>query len=250
MIKKLLLLFLFISGAVAVTNSKANPIISGISTNEINIDTKFQGTRILLFGAKEDAGSIVIAVRGPKKNFLVTRKQKLLGIWYNGERLKFRDSYGFYSFFSTFGDKELFDHNLLLSELELGENNLRFAASKKVKPETKKQFQLQLIDHLEKNMFYTTSNKIDFLNETLFKVILNFPKNTPRGVYTVEIYLIDEGSLSSFQSIPIYVNQIGLSAKILDFAYKNSFLYGILAVAIALVFGWLANYLFVRFVGK
>ncbi len=74
----------------SIKSSLASPIVSGISTNEINIDTKFNGAKILLFGAKEDMGDIVIAIRGPKKNFLVTKKEKFLGIWYNGKRIKFK----------------------------------------------------------------------------------------------------------------------------------------------------------------
>lgn len=245
--KKLLLIFLI--SLTTLAGAHANPIISGISTNEINIDTKFQGAKILLFGAKDDAGSVAIVVRGPKKNFIVTKKQKLLGIWYNGERVKFKESYSFYSLFSTFNDQEPIDK--LLTDLELGKNNLKFSAFGDVDEKKKDNFQIQLIDRLEKNKLYATSaDQIDFLNETLFKVILDFPKNITRGVYTVEIYLINEGSLSSFQSIPIYVNQVGMSAKILDFAYQNSFLYGLMSVIIALVFGWLANYLFARFLGK
>lgn len=245
--KKLLLIFLI--SLTTLVGAHANPIISGISTNEINIDTKFQGAKILLFGAKDDAGSVAIVVRGPKKNFMVTRKQKLFGIWYNGERVKFKESYSFYSLFSTFNDQEPIDK--LLSDLELGKNNLKFAAFGGVDEKKKDDFQVQLIDRLEKSNLYSTSaDQIDFLNETLFKVILDFPKNITRGIYTVEIYLINEGSLSSFQSIPIYVNQVGMSAKILDFAYQNSFLYGLMSVIIALVFGWLANYLFARFLGK
>lgn len=231
------------------STSFANPIISGISTNEINIDTKFRGAKILLFGAKGDAGNVVVAVRGPKKNFLVTKKEKLLGVWYNGERVKFKSSYSFYSLFSTFSDQEPFDQ--LLTELELGKNNLEFKTFGKVEEKQKNEFQLQLIDRLEKNHLYSIgASKVDFLDETLFKVMLDFPKNITRGVYTVEIYLMNDGALLSFQSIPIYVNQVGFSAKILDFAYQESFLYGLLAVAIALVVGWLANYLFARFIGK
>ncbi len=245
--KKLLLIFLI--SLTTLAGAHANPIISGISTNEINIDTKFQGAKILLFGAQDDAGSIAIVVRGPKKNFIVTKKQKLLGIWYNGERVKFKESYGFYSLFSTFNDQEPIDK--LLTDLELGKNNLKFSAFGGIDEKKKDDFQIQLIDRLEKSNLYSTSaDQIDFLNETLFKVILDFPKNITRGIYTVEIYLINEGSLSSFQSIPIYVNQVGMSAKILDFAYQNSFLYGLMSVIIALVFGWLANYLFARFLGK
>jgi uncharacterized protein (TIGR02186 family) len=243
--KIFLITFLFfVSGAAF-----ANPIISGISTNEINIDTKFQGAKILLFGAKGDAGNVVVAVRGPKKNFVVTKKQKLLGIWYNGERVKFKNSYSFYSLFSTFNDQEPIDQ--LLKELELGKNNLEFNTFGKVAEKKKNEFQLQLIERLEKNHLYTAgASKVDFLDETLFKVMLDFPKNITRGVYTVEIYLINDGALLSFQSIPIYVNQVGFSAQVLDFAYQQSFLYGLLAIAIALVVGWLANYLFARFIGK
>jgi uncharacterized protein (TIGR02186 family) len=243
--KFLLITILLLTSGVAL----ASPIISGISTNEINIDTKFQGAKILLFGAKGDAGNIVIAVRGPKKNFMVTRKQKLLGIWYNGERIKFKESYSFYSLFSTFDDQDPNDQ--LLKELELGKNNLTFKTPNNSAEDLKDEFKIQLVENLEKNHLYSSDvSKVDFLDETLFKVMLNFPKNITRGIYTVEIYLINEGSLLSFQSIPIYVNQVGLSARILDFAYQESFLYGLLAVALALVFGWLANYFFSRFIGK
>ncbi|MBU6141202.1 MAG: TIGR02186 family protein [Proteobacteria bacterium] len=243
-------LFTFIVFLLASSASFANPIISGISTNEINIDTKFNGAKILLFGAKGDAGDIVIAVRGPKKNFMVTKKQKFLGIWYNGQRIKFKESYSFYSLFSTFSSSEEIDP--LLKNLELGKNNLKFVNNDNaLSPEIKNEFQLQLVEQLEHKKLYSSgANKIDFLDETLFKILLDFPKNIARGIYTVEIYLISEGNLISFQSIPIYVNQVGISAKILDFAYEQSFLYGIVAVAFALVVGWLANYLFLRFIGK
>lgn len=229
--------------------SAANPIISGISTNEINIDTKFQGTKILLFGAKGDAGHIIIAVRGPKKNFLVTKKERLLGIWYNATRLKLKDSYSYYALFSTFTDKAMTDK--LAQDLELGKNNIQFHSSGDVNEDEKNEFQIQFVDKMEKNNLYSSgADKIDFLDETLFKVMLSFPKNIARGVYNVEIYLINDDQLSSFQSIPIYVNQVGFSARVLDFAYQESFLYGLLAVAIAIIVGWLANYLFLRFIGK
>ncbi len=248
MIKKLTTFISLIAIFIA-SSSLASPVISGISTNEINIDHKFLGAQILLFGAKGDAGNIVITVRGPKKNFLVTKKEKLLGIWYNGERVKFKEAYSFYSLFSTFTDQEPLDSEL--SEMELGSDNLKFITSSGVEAKKKNEFQLQLINQLEKNHLYASgTNKIDFLDETLFKVMLDFPKNISRGTYTVEIYLIHDGTLLSFQSIPVYVNQVGLSAKIFDFAHEESFLYGLIAVAIALIVGWIANYLFARFIGK
>lgn len=244
-----LIILAIISFLTLPTKSWSAPIISGISTNEINIDTKFNGTDILLFGAKDDFGNIVIAVRGPKKNFLVTRKENFFGIWHNGKRVKIKDSYSYYSLFSNLGDSNLGDD--LMSELELGESNLEFHTSLDVDEKDKNEFQIQLVDNFEKNKLYLNSFEgIEFLDETLFKVILKFPKNIARGVYSVEIYLLNDNSLSSFQTIPIYVNQVGVSAKILDFAYNQAFLYGLLSITIALVVGWLANYLFVRFFSK
>ncbi len=246
---KKLIFLAFLFNIFLSIQASASPIISGISTNEINIDTDFQGAKILLFGAKGDAGNIAIAVRGPKKNFLVTQKEKLFGIWHNGQRLKFKDSYSYYSLFSTFNDST--SGTELIENLELGKNNLKFITSGNATGDQRTEFQIQLIEKLEKNKLYSSGvGKVDFLDETLFKVILDFPKNITRGVYTVEIYLINDDSLISYQSIPIYVTQVGFSAKILDFAYQESFLYGLLSVAIALIFGWLANYLFARFIGK
>jgi len=231
------------------SKSWSAPIISGISTNEINIDTDFQGADILLFGAKDDFGNVVIVVRGPKKNFLVTRKEKLFGIWHNGKRVKIKDSYSYYSLFSNLRDQSPSED--IMSELELGQDKLTFNISSEVSKDDKDEFQLQLIDNFEKNKLYlNSSNGVDFLGETLFKVILKFPKNIARGVYNVEIYLLNDNSLSSFQTIPIYVNQVGISAKILDFAYNQAFLYGLLSISIALLVGWIANYLFVRFFSK
>jgi uncharacterized protein (TIGR02186 family) len=224
-------------------------LISGISTNEINIDTKFKGAQILLFGAKGDAGNIVITVRGPKKNFLVTKKQKILAVWYNGTRINFENSYSFFSIFSTFNNGEIQED--IMSDLELGKDFLEFSTSDKISEKNNNDFKAQLIEKMEKNNLYNNNvNKVEFLDETLFKVMLNFPKNIVRGIYTVELYLIKENTLISFQSIPIYVNQIGISAKISDFAIQQDMIYGIIAVMLALIVGWLANYIFARFIGK
>lgn len=235
--------------SVSTKSLMASPIISGISTNEINIDTNFKGTQILLFGAKAYAGDIIVAIRGPQKDFRVTKKQKLLGLWHNGQRVTFEDTHSLYSLFSTFNNLD--KSKILLSKLQLGKSNLKFNSKKFITPEIQSEFKIELIKHLEEKSLYNPStNKVDFLDETLFKVIINFPKNIARGVYTAEIYLINNENLLSFQSIPIYVNQVGLSGKILDFAYKQSFLYGIVAVLLALTIGWLTNVIFVKLFRK
>jgi uncharacterized protein (TIGR02186 family) len=230
---------------------KANavPLVSGISSNEINVDTEFKGAQILLFGAKSDAGNIVITVRGPRKDFVVSKKQQLLGVWYNGERISFKNSYSFYSLFSTFNSGQMIEENL--SDFELGKNNIKFESPPNMAPTKINEFRIQLVELLEKkNFFAQGTKKIDFLDETLFKVMIDFPKNILLGTYIVEIYLINNGTILSYQSIPIFVNQVGLSAKISEFAYNQAVLYGLLAVFIAIFVGSLTNYFFVKFIKK
>ncbi|NBX52640.1 MAG: hypothetical protein EBT63_03220 [Proteobacteria bacterium] len=230
-------------------DARAVPLISGISSNEINVDTEFKGAQILLFGAKSDAGNIVISVRGPRKSFIVSKKENLLGVWYNGERVSFKNSYSFYSLFSTFNNGRMIEDNL--NDFELGKNNIKFEISQNLSPSKMNEFRIQLVELLENKQYFASNTKpIDFLDETLFKVMIDFPKNILLGTYVVEIYLINNGSILSYQSIPIYVNQVGLSAKISDFASNQSVLYGLLAVFIAVFVGILTNYFFVKFIKK
>lgn len=243
------IILLFFIALFFTSSSEARPIISGISANEIDIDTKFTGAEILLFGAKGDAGNIIVTIRGPKQDYLLSKKGKFLGVWYNKKRLKFDDAYSYYAFFST-DENQVLD-NRLLSNLEIGKNNIKFNVRGSADQATQDEFKIQFIDKLEKKDLYLTNPKpIQFLDETLFKVMLQFPKNISRGVYVVEIYLLDENNLVAFQSIPIYVHQVGLSAQINQFAYNSSILYGIGTVLLAAFAGWLASFIFTKFFGK
>ena len=243
LIAKIFIIF-FLNSALAA------PVISGISANKININTDFDGAQILLFGAKAFTGDVIVSVRGPKKNYFLTKKSQFLGIWYNGVKVNIQDIYSYYSLYSTYNKSQI--NQQLLSNLELGKDNIDFNFKEDyVSKQDKLDFKLFFLNELEKqNLYDIGANKVDFLDETLFKVMLKFPESIARGVYSVDIYLIDDGSLISFQTIPIYVKHNGLSAKIFDFAYDHSLFYAFIAIFIALFTGWFVNLCFVKFFGK
>jgi uncharacterized protein (TIGR02186 family) len=229
--------------------SYANTIISAISSNQINIDTKFSGAEILLFGAKEERGEIVILVRGPQRNYLISKKERFLGVWHNNTRLAFKNIYDYYSLSSTSSQSEY--NKELLETLEIGEKNLKFKSKNSQNQIIEEEFRFQLINKFKRDHLYINNKKdIEFLNDSLFKAVLKFPKNISRGVYMVEIYLINGENLTAFQAIPIFINQVGLTADIHDFAYNNPFLYALSAIFIAIFAGFIANYIFARFIGK
>ena len=227
----------------------SGPIISGISTNEININTDFTGAEVLLFGAKGDSGNIIITVRGPKKNYLISKKDRFLGVWYNKERRKFKDAYSYYAFFSS-SNLEVVDKKIL-SPLEIGIDRIKFDIQNNGNRTKDEEFSIELIDKLKQSDLYLDNpNQIDFLDETLFKAMLKFPKNISQGVYVVEIYLMDKNNLVSFQAIPITIHQVGLSATINRIAHHNPVSYGIFAVLMAAIAGFLANFVFTKLFSK
>jgi hypothetical protein len=62
----------------------------------------------------------------------------------------------------------------------------------------------------------------------------------------VSVYLFRNGQVTGAQTTPLLVSQSGVSADIQDFADRRSLLYGFVAVALAVVAGWLGSFLFRR----
>ena len=240
--KQILAILLFLLLPLWATVSAA-PIISGISQNEIKIDSKFTGEKILLFGAKNEPGNIIAVVRGPKHNFLLNKKEKSLGIWHNSKQVTFYNAYSFYNLFAAFLGKELNQQNLL--DFEIGKHNLNFKTSETIKNNITYSKFFDLME--KKNLYSTSTDSIVFLDDTLFSIAINFPANILEGVYNIEIYLVDNDTVISFQSIPVYVNKVGFNSQIAEFAKNQRVLYGLTSIIIAILVGFFVNYIFNRF---
>ncbi len=213
--------------------AKARPVIADLAIREIDIDSKFTGTDILLFGARNDPGDIVVVVRGPETSYKIRKKERIAGIWANKKQISFGNVDSFYSIASN-RPLEQINNDLLLNNLHIGVNNIQLNHLSKNKVASE-EFKKAFINYQEKKHFYFPDiNKISFIGDTLFRTVIRFPENILRGVYTAEIYLFSDGQLSGIQSTPIIVSKKGFDAFVYDAAYKYPFLYGIVAVSIAL----------------
>src|SRR3546814_10442385 len=74
----------------------ADPLVVDLSSHLVAITTGFTGTDVLLFGATQGEGHIVVIVEGPHSNLAVRRKEQVLGIWVNREEVTFRTVPTFY----------------------------------------------------------------------------------------------------------------------------------------------------------
>jgi hypothetical protein len=62
----------------------------------------------------------------------------------------------------------------------------------------------------------------------------------------VNVYLLREGRLIGAQTTPLLVSKLGTSAEIVSLAQEHALAYGVGAVAIAVLAGWLASLPFRR----
>lgn len=224
--------------------AQAAPLVADLSNYSIAMDAGFNGTRIFLFGVRNDNGDIVVVVRGAQKNYIVRKKEKFAGVWVNRDRVKFYDTPNFYAIASS---KPLSDINktAIFSQLGIGENNLLSKSSISSKADKLNEFETAFLNHQHTNRLYSTNpDNISFMGETLFKTVIEFSDNIPPGEYTAEIYLVSDGEIVGMQSTPISVVKSGLDAFIYNYAHSSPALYGLSAIVLALSAGWLTGRLF------
>lgn len=221
--------------------AQAKPLVADLSQYHIDIDSDFNGTRLLLFGARNETGDIVVVVRGPRARLTVRKKEPVAGVWLNRRRQHF-DNVPLFYLMATGKPLKDIKQSEQFADLEIG---LREAVGK-----GKEEFITALLNERQRTRQYALlPARLSFMDESLFKLVLPFPDNLPRGDYVVDVYLFNDGQLGSMQSIPLHVDKTGFDALLYDFARNHGFLYGLCAVAVAIGMGWGASRLMNRYGG-
>ena len=210
----------------------------------VDIDHDFTGLEILMYGARTDVGRVVVMLRGPEHDYIVRRKERVAGVWVNKESVIFHNVPSLYHMASTSDLKEI-RNDRLLDALDIGLANIPFYPEGHDLAEVEA-FKQAIISHKQAQGLYSTEiEDIDFWSETLFRTWLTIPKNISGGTYSAEAYLFSD-VLSASQYTPIHAKKTGFAAFMFDLAHHYSFLYGLMAVAMALICGWVASSLFGR----
>jgi uncharacterized protein (TIGR02186 family) len=223
----------------------ARPIIADLSEDRIYIGESFTGKNILLFGARNDPGDVVVILRGPLRDYTLRKKARVFGIWVNHEQTKFRGVPDFYKIYSTRPLQEVVPDSLR-SALGVGMDAIGITPNKPIPEASAKGFQEAFMQQQTRRglFFQEGSDAFSFMGQSLFKIPIAFPDTIPDGEYSAEVYLFADGQLMAVQSIPLSVARSGFDAVITRMADQQSVLYGTLAVLLALGIGWLGNHLF------
>ena len=93
-------LFLILVAAAAAP-VRSQPLVADLSKHLVAITTGFTGSDVLVFGALESKGDVVVVVQGPPADVVVRRKGRVSGIWVNRDSLTFAGAPAFYAIAAT-----------------------------------------------------------------------------------------------------------------------------------------------------
>ncbi|MEQ8664528.1 MAG: TIGR02186 family protein [Rhodospirillales bacterium] len=226
---------------------RAQDLVIDLSNPVVAITAGFSGTDLLLFGATSQDGDVAVVVRGPQENHVVRVKERVAGIWVNGDEITFTDVPSYYAIaanrpiddFVPAKDADIHQigkEHLLFKPLvthQLIENPQPFADA------------LLRIKQAQ-GLYAERPNSLSFLGHGLFRTNIHFPANVSVGTYGIDVYLFQNGELVDTQTSLLNIRKFGVEASIFDFAHRYSLAYGILAVLVAAAAGWFANAVFAR----
>ncbi len=226
--------------------ARAQPVVVDLSKDFVAITAGFTGTEVLLFGATEGVGEVVVVVVGPSESATIRLKEKIAGIWVNGREVIFKDIPAFYQVLST----DSLDEWLPLAVREanqIGVEYLDIQPLGNVDSATAAEFRNALIRNKQSIGHYgRIEGRLTMVGGRLFRSTVFFPADVPVGVYEINTYHVLDGRIMSTLTIPLTISKTGIEADIYRVAHQNSALYGLAAIVVAVLAGLGGNALFRR----
>jgi len=221
--------------------ARGEGLVADLTTHLIAITTGFTGASVVLFGATDGPGDVVVAVRGPDREMTVRRKERVAGIWVNTWAVTFANVPSFYAVAASHPIEEIVSQ-AAASLYRLGIANLKLEPVAPTPSLVVDAFRTALErEQQQSGLFVNRVGKVEFLGERLFRTTIGFPSNVPTGTYLVEVFLVRNKDVVTGQTTPLVVSKVGLDATVSEFSYRQPGFYGAIAVLIAMVAGWLAS---------
>jgi uncharacterized protein (TIGR02186 family) len=223
----------------------ASQLAVDLSQHLVAVATDFTGTQLLLFGATEGEGDVIVVVRGPSVRRVVRRKERISGIWLNVDPMPFLYVPAFYGVAANRPIEEIAPPEVL-EELQIGIDRLVIRGPDELPDAEVAEYRAALKRQMARVGLYREEGAtIRFLGH-LFRTTIKIPANAPVGSYQVYVFLFKGGQVASTTRTPLVISRVGFAANLYDLAHRHSLAYGVLAILIAAVAGWMANAIFRR----
>lgn len=239
--------------ALVMCGGARDPIlVPEISQHEIQVRQGFTGAELLLYGAILNpegtrAGrdyDIVVVLKGPTQSIVLREKQKVAGMWINADSTEFRSAPSFYALASSRPIDRIVDDKTA-AIYELGLPWLQLSPIGAIEPKEQTRFASGLVDLMTRGGLYNQDeNAVTIKEQVLYQARISLPSSVQTGTYTAETFAIARGRVVASATSHVDVRKLGFEGAVARFAQEQSFLYGLLAVAVSVLMGWLAGRLF------
>jgi uncharacterized protein (TIGR02186 family) len=256
MIARLLLLIALWLPLPALAQVAVEPkLVPDVSQREVNIQSRFTGAELLLFGAiiyprgvaPEGRVDVAVVLRGPTAPIIVREKQRVAGIWVNAESIDFRSAPAYYAIASSRPIDKIVDARTA-AIYELGLGKLQLSPTGEIRTSEVRRFTTGLVDlNRREGLYAEKAGAVDITDQVLYRARLTIPSSVPEGRYTAETLLIRDGRvIVADDSVTVTVSKTGFERFVTIMAQEYGLIYGAVAVLISLFLGWFAGYVFRR----
>jgi len=230
---------------------------AAVAEEQIAVSSDYRGSYMTIFGVNPDRrgrGDVVVVVRGPSHTATVMRKRRVLGLWINGDPVRFSEAP---SFFAVLSNRPL---RSIVSRETMWRYRLDPAASARLAstvptgadPSAYRAALVRL--RRQQGLYQEYAGRaspdrrggLTTYQGGLFRAVVRLPHNAPIAQYNADAFVFRDGRLVSSQRIPITIERVGFERDVHKLATDASWLYGIATVLLALLAGWVAAFLFRR----
>ncbi|RVA94174.1 TIGR02186 family protein [Mesorhizobium sp. M7A.F.Ca.CA.004.01.1.1] len=228
----------------------------GLSTDNVSITAGFSGADLTIFGSLENPDplvarqgryDVIVVLEGPPKPVVVRRKDRVLGVWVNLDSETFENVPVSYSVATTRPLQDITEPNSY-KQLSLGASNLYMQpADAGDSPATIEEFTAALRERKSATGLYSENvGGVQFLSQNLFRATVRLAPNVPVGTHKARAFLFKSGLFIKESSAQLEIRKSGFEQSIFRIAHNYSFLYGVFAISLAMLTGWLGRLIFRR----
>ena len=219
-------------------------LVVDLLPRRIEVDSSFTGSTVILFGVKSVPGDIIVTLRGPEAPVVVRRKRRVAGIWVNRDAVAFRDVPQYYALAASRPIEAIMETEAL-DRNQIGTGHILLNTIWTRTADEIASFRVAVHRARERDGLYASEiGEIVVIDDSLFRATLSLPANVPTGEYVAETILVRDGEVLNRRESRLSVEKSGMSAEIFNFAKGNGALYGLIAIAAALVAGWVGGVAF------
>lgn len=234
----------------------AEDVVADLSQNRVSINTSFDGSEILVFGAVKRSRpvpigtpplEVIITVSGPSEPVTVRKKDRRMGIWVNTDSVEIDAAPSFYAVATSGPLTEVLtqteDQRHRVSVVQA----IRSVGAPDQISDAQSFTEALMRIRANNELYVTAEGSVELVQETLFNAEVRLPANLVEGAYETRIFLTRGGEVTALYTDVIEVSKVGLERFIYTLAHEQPLVYGLMSIFIAIAAGWGASAIF-RFI--